>query len=397
MRTEPLDGRISASLKVVEGQQERGTTMHRELNFWRVSSRNMLAAVAGILIVLVSVAGCGTDNVTAPAAPTAPTGGSSEPLDEAVFDAYAQVGVEEFHREQLDRWQRLIDLLELTPEQVVLFQAAFDELHAALLELKDRVRDGELSYEEAYAEAQVLKAEFEAHLKTFLTSEQFDLLMELRERSAHSPGPNDNDPNQNQQGNSDERPAQEALSKWRHLAEELDLSREQVDQLVAAADELHEALLELQELIEMGALTREEAFIEAQRLRDGFELTLQTILTDEQYALLQELRMQYGPHQNGSDRIVTRWERLADFLDLTEAQLAEIIEAATTHRADLRIVWRRLAADLISAQEATALAEQLQAEFDARLRTILTEEQYALLEEIRNGAAGQPDRGHHHG
>lgn len=263
--------------------------MRKDKHFRGWTSRSFLATFASVLIILFAVAGCSDDSVTAPAGSGETTGGdTTQPLDESMFDAYAYVGVEGFSGDRVDGWSRLAELLGLTDEQVDQMQVAFQNFREALRDLREQVRQGALTREEAYEQAQLLRAEYEELLQTILTPEQYELLLELRRQNSDSTGPREPGPHHGQNENGG--PVDHAIVHWDHLADRLELSDQQIADLSAAGEELRNDLLALQELIRSGELTREEAREEARLLREAYEETIQSILTEEQYALLMELR-----------------------------------------------------------------------------------------------------------
>ncbi len=263
--------------------------MRKDKNFWDWTSRSFLAASASILIILFAVAGCSDETATNPIGTNGTSSGdTSEPLDETVFDAYAYVGVEGFSGERADGWSRLAELLGLTDEQTEQMQLAFENFRDALRDLRDQVRQGALTREEAYEQAQLLRAEYEELLQTILTPEQYELLLELRRQNSDSTGPQEAGPHHGQNDNGG--PVDHAIVHWEHLAEVLELTDAQSADLAKAGEDLRTELLELQALIRSGELTREEAREQARLLRAEHEATIQSILTEEQYALLLELR-----------------------------------------------------------------------------------------------------------
>jgi hypothetical protein len=78
-----------------------------------------------------------------------------------------------------------------------------------------------------------------------------------------------------------------------------------------------------------------------------------------------------------------RLARIAELLELDEEQLVAFTEAYDAHHAAMQDLRAQVQADEITLEEARELAAGLREEFEAELQIILTEEQWDLLQEMR--------------
>ena len=132
-------------------------------------------------------------------------------------------------------------------------------------------------------------------------------------------------------------------------------------------------------------------------LRDAFEAELQLILTEEQWDLLQQMRQDaHGPHGNhmGNQNPYDRWHDWLNEIDADEDQSAEVFAALDVLRAGIRDLRDQVHDGTLTREEARDAIEILRADFEAALQSILTEEQYAALQELRPdcGGGGTGDR-----
>ncbi len=171
------------------------------------------------------------------------------------------------------RIDRLAELLGLTDEQADALAAAYIEFRAAHDALRDLVRSGELTRDEACAQAIELREAFEAELQVILTPEQYDLFQELRagkqNRGVVGRGMND---------------------RWTTWLAEIGADDAQVAAVLEALQTMKDGLADLRAAVRSGDLTREEMRDQAAILRDQFDADLQSILTAEQYEQLMDLR-----------------------------------------------------------------------------------------------------------
>ena len=183
-----------------------------------------------------------------------------------------------YTRADLDtRIEKLAEALGLNEEQKEALLAAYTEFRTGIAALRDKVKSGELTIEEARAQAAVLRDAFEAELQIILTPEQYDQLQEMRENRHHR-GRGDRDPQ----------------ARWDAWLEEIGADEDQVTAVMEALETLRAGMQDLRSQVRDGDLTHEEAKVLAQDLRADFDAELQTILTPEQYAALQELRPDCG-------------------------------------------------------------------------------------------------------
>jgi hypothetical protein len=78
------------------------------------------------------------------------------------------------------RIDRLAEVLGLDEAQKEALLAAYTEFRDARADLRDQVIAGEITLEEARAQAQVLRDAFEAELQIILTPEQYEMLQDMR-------------------------------------------------------------------------------------------------------------------------------------------------------------------------------------------------------------------------
>lgn len=167
------------------------------------------------------------------------------------------------------------------------------------------------------------------------------------------------------------------------LADVLGLTDAQEEALLAAYTELRTGMDALRAQVEAGDLTREEAREQADALHEAFEAQLQVILTEEQYDLLQEMRAaRHHPprHERGME---DRWSAWLTEIGATEVQVADVTAALQTLRDGMDALRDRIVAGELTREDAMDAAKALRDEFDAALRSILTEEQYEQLLALR--------------
>jgi len=179
------------------------------------------------------------------------------------------------------------------------------------------------------------------------------------------------------------------------LTEELGLTDEQRSQVEAAFDALHTQLEALRARVQAGELTREQAREMHQALREELDETLAGIFTEEQNARYQELRAMHrmeGPRgQRGPDI-----EQLSAALGLDEEQQAAVAAAFDALHTAMTALHEQLQNGEIDRDTLHTLAQELHATLDEQLQSILTAEQYAQLQELRNTMhprAGDGQRG----
>jgi len=230
------------------------------------------------ILAVVALAGCGNDSSITGTTGTengAVTFEVTDPLDGSLNSTDGMTPPEPGRR-----LERLQEILGLTDEQVTQIAEAYQTLHDGIAALRQEVRDGTITVQEAHAAADALREAFEASLQVILTEEQWNQLQEMR---------------QNADGNGNgRRDPQDRLIAW---LTEIGASQDQIDQVLAAAQTLKDGMIALHRQLRDGTITPAEARDAAMALRDAFDAALQSILTAEQYAALQELRPDCpGPH-----------------------------------------------------------------------------------------------------
>lgn len=239
-------------------------------------ARSFFALLTVVLLAAPLLTGCG-DNDSITGAPADPTSDFviEDPLDGVLN---ATMGVTPV--EPGPRIDRLADALGLTDEQKAALAEAYAVFRAGIEALKDQVKDGSLTRDEAHAAADLLRADFEAALQVILTAEQYEQLQEMRQnRDCQSRGHRDPE------------------ARWTAWLTEIGADEAQVDAVFAALATLHDGLRDLRDQVKAGDLTRDEAREAAEALREAFDAALQEILTEEQYAALQELRPDQPPRR----------------------------------------------------------------------------------------------------
>jgi Spy/CpxP family protein refolding chaperone len=248
------------------------------MNF-TLNSPAMGRLTAMLLMAVLVLAGCGNQQTI-----TATDSGSldladvgqlvEDPLDGA-FDSTdgftpAEAG---------PRIDRLAELLGLSDEQKAALAAAYLEFRDAHEALRDLVRSGELTHEEAFAEAADLRDAFEAEVQIILTPEQYDLFQELRAGK--------------QAGR--DHPGRGMDDRWAAWLVEIGADEAQTAAVLEALATFKDGVKDLRDSVRAGDLTREEARDQTAILRDQFDADLQAILTAEQYEQLLTLRPDCAP------------------------------------------------------------------------------------------------------
>jgi Spy/CpxP family protein refolding chaperone len=193
---------------------------------------------------------------------------------------------------------RLAEALGLDADQKEDLASAYLEFREAHKDLRDQVRSGELTREEACELAAELRESFEAELQIILTPEQYELLQELRDgRNGRGGEPGDGPwgrPGDGERG---------PFALWTAWLTEVGADSSQIETILGALTTLHEGMQEIRDQVRDGTLTREEAKAAAEELRAAFDAVLQDVLTAEQYEALQELRpdCRGKPHGGGRE------------------------------------------------------------------------------------------------
>jgi len=174
----------------------------------------------------------------------------------------------------LTRVDRILQV-GLDDTQKEAFLAAYLEFRSAVTDLRELVRAGDITIEEARAQAAVLREAFEAEIQLILTPEQYDLLQEMRRIRDRV---------------RDKINATDKYVRWELWLTEIGADSTQIADVILALDIMHEGIRDLATQVKAGEVTRAEALAAIQLLRDEFDAALQAILTVEQYEALLALR-----------------------------------------------------------------------------------------------------------
>lgn len=188
----------------------------------------------------------------------------------------------------------------------------------------------------------------------------------------------------------------ESLAVRGGLFVQLDLTQEQMEALRAARLEFREAVAALLE--EFGdSQSTLEFQEELAQLRADLEAAIMEILTPEQYALLQELRLeQFVMHvehlirriEAHRDRVIEFLDRVVDLTDEQEVAIAAIFDA----RVDTaQGVLDDLEAGQVTLQEAREALRGFLHGIHDEIAEVLTPEQLAILAEMNGPRGNRPD------
>ena len=229
-----------------------------------VVSRTLLLVLATALLVV----GCNRDQT-----PSEASFNTEAALIEDPFEGVLNSTVGSTPTDLEALIDKLAEVLGLDDEQKAALLDAYGGFRDEIAALKDQVEAGEITREEAKALAGPIREAFEAELQLILTEEQYDQLQEMR---------------QNRKGRG--RGHRDPGARWDAWLEEIGADEEQSAAVDAALATLRDGIKALREQVKAGELTREEAKPQVETLREEFDAALQTILTPEQYAALEELR-----------------------------------------------------------------------------------------------------------
>ncbi len=236
-------------------------------------TRYTIRASLSLTLLLLALAGCGSDSTTVPADETFVV--AEDPLDDVLKSLDGDTPAE-----PQGRIDRLAEVLGLDEDQIAALTVAYETFRAGVADLRAQVEDGSLTREEAREAGALLREAFEAELQLILTAEQWDLLQEMR-IGAHGP-------HGNHHGH------QTPYDRWNDWLAEIGADEDQVDAVFAALDVMRDGLRDLRDQVRAGELTHEEARDAAEVLRTDFDAELQEILTAEQYEALLSLRPDCG-------------------------------------------------------------------------------------------------------
>ena len=223
-----------------------------------------------ILLASTAMIGCSQDSTVVAPEESLLSRIAEDPFKEVMtsYDGYTPENPEAL----IDR---LVEILGLDEVQKEALLTAYLEFRVALVELRDLVRAGDITFEEARAQAVLLRDAFEAELMLILTPEQYDLLQEIRRVRERI---------------RDRVHATDKYVRWDIWLTEIGADSTQMADIYIALETLHEGIRDLVSQVKDEIITKEEALLAAQILREEFDAALQAILTAEQYEALLALR-----------------------------------------------------------------------------------------------------------
>lgn len=237
------------------------------------SMKSIVPLVLVLVGVMFMLTGCSQDEMTSPV--DNQTFSAEDPLDDALKSLDGRIPTD-----PQDRLARLAEVLGLDEDQLAALAEAYTVFRDGIADLRTQVRDGEMTQDEARAAALALRDAFEAECQVILTAEQWDLLQAMRDEGRQRRG-----------HNSQHRDANDLWSSW---LTEIGADEDQVAAVIEALQTLHTGMMDLRDQVQDGTLTREAAREAAEILRADFDVALQTILTEQQYQALQDLRTDCG-------------------------------------------------------------------------------------------------------
>jgi len=167
------------------------------------------------------------------------------------------------------------------------------------------------------------------------------------------------------------------------LAEVLQLDEDQLAALTVAYTDFRDGIALLKAQVETGEITRADARAAAAILREAFEAELSLILTQEQWDLLQDMRQQRDRLRERVGDYVERWTEWLTEIGADEDQTAAVFEALGVLRTEVQDLREQVRTGTLTPAAARESTAALRIEFDAALQTILTEEQYIALQNLR--------------
>ena len=242
-----------------------------------------------IVTALALTAGCGDSGPTS----TDPADSAAWTVEDPLADVLKSTDGVTPHSPE-DRVARLTEVLGLTDEQAAAFLDACLAFDAAVADLRAQVEAGELTHDEAHAQAALARETLEATLQTILTAEQWDLLQEMRAHHDAPPGGGHHHDGDDDGHDGDHHGGPDHVAHWTEWLTAVGADATQTDAILAGVEAMHAALEDLRAAVRAGEMTFDEARIEAEALRADFDALLQDTLTAEQYAALLELRPDHG-------------------------------------------------------------------------------------------------------
>ena len=203
-------------------------------------------------------------------------------MTEDPFDGVLNSTMDYTPPDPTERIDRLAEVLGLDEDQKAALLAAYIEFREGVAELRELVKAGELTCEDAREQVTVLREAFEAEIQLILTPEQYDLLQAMR-----------------QSKDKDRIRDKDSHERWLVWLAEIGCDEDQTAAVLVALEAFRAEMHDLREQVKAGTLTPEEAREAAVALRTEFDAALQAILTPEQYEALQELRPDCEGKQQG--------------------------------------------------------------------------------------------------
>ena len=240
------------------------------------STSLLILVMAGLLLMAT---GCSDNDVTAPA--TGPVVIAEDPLDDVLKSTDGRTPAD-----PIDRCARLGEVLGLDEDQLAALTMAYTGFRDGMDELRTQVMNHVLTMDEARHMAGAMRDAFEAEMQIILTAEQWDHLQDMRHEGRQ--GEDHHHGGGHHQGPGD---------LWGSWFEEIGVDAGQIAAIIEALFVLQSGMEDLRHQMHDGTLTYEEAREAAEALRAEFDAALQTILTEEQYLALLDLRPYCGGRQ----------------------------------------------------------------------------------------------------
>lgn len=245
------------------------------------STSLLILVLAGLMLL---VTGCSDDDVTAPA-PTLQTGAiASDPLDDVLKSTDGRTPAD-----PIERCARLGEVLGLDDDQLAALTMAYTGFRDGMAELRTEVMNHGMTMADARDAARDLRNGFEAEMQIILTAAQWDQLQDMRHEGRQDDG-HHRGGGGHHQGPGD---------LWGSYFEEIGVDAGQIAAIIEALYVLQSGMQDLRDQMHDGTLTYEEAHEAAEALRADFDAALQSILTEEQYQALLDLRPDCGGRQGG--------------------------------------------------------------------------------------------------
>jgi hypothetical protein len=232
-------------------------------------------ALVGLMVLL---SGCGHDDASSPNLSGTPLAIGEDPFDNVLKSTDGHTPAD-----PQDRCDRLAEVMRLDDDQLAALSNAYMTFRSGMADLRARMQDGELTMDEARSAAAVMRDDFEAELQVILTAEQWDILQDMRHE-----GLRDDD---HHHGHHQHHGPGDLWGEWMQT---IGLDETQVVAVLEAFQVMRTGMQDLRDQVHNGTMTREEAIEAAGILRDDFDTALQSILTEEQYQALLELRPDCG-------------------------------------------------------------------------------------------------------